>query len=131
MPVSLPSRGGRTLPTAKAAPDAEKVLFMLSLAHLTLSLLLRAGRSLPALHPGVESAHLNAMPVSLPSRAGRTLPTALAAPVAEGMMLTLAPRPPRQSFFEGPSTVFCVAVVECTVVMSASLMPKESCSTCA
>ena len=74
--------------------------------------------------------HLKAMPVSLPSRAGRTLPTALAAPVAEGMMLPAAARPPLQSFLEGPSTVFCVAVVACTVVISASLMPKESCSTC-
>ena len=32
----------------------------------------------------------------------RTLPTALAAPVDEGMMLAPAPRPPRQSFLEGP-----------------------------
>ena len=74
--------------------------------------------------------YLKAMPVSLPSRAGRTLPTALAAPVAEGMMLPEAARPPLQSFLEGPSTVFCVAVELCTVVIRASLMPKESCSTC-
>ena len=66
-----------------------------------------------------------------------TLPTALAAPVEEGMMLAPAPRPPRpadadkrvkmgqrwgldarrmarldsQSLLEGPSTVFWVAVV--------------------
>lgn len=51
------------------------------------------------------------MPVSLPLSAGMTLPTALAAPVAEGMMLAAAPRPPRQSLAEGPSTVFWVAVV--------------------
>ena len=38
-----------------------------------------------------------------------TLPTALAAPVEEGMMLDDALRPPRQSFLLGPSTVFCVA----------------------
>ena len=50
------------------------------------------------------------MPVSLPLRAGITLPTALAAPVEEGMMLPAAARPPRQSFMEGPSTVFWVAV---------------------
>lgn len=33
----------------------------------------------------------------------------LAAPVELGMMFCAAPRPPRQSFIEGPSTVFCVA----------------------
>merc|ERR1719498_2123896 len=61
-----------------------------------------------------------AMPVSLPLRSGMTLPTALAAPVAEGMMFWPAPRPPRQSLPEGPSTVFWVAVVACTVVMRPS-----------
>ena len=69
------------------------------------------------------------MPVSLPLRAGITLPTALAAPVEEGMMFWAAPRPPRQSFTEGPSTVFWVAVVACTVVMRPLAMPKLSCST--
>mmetsp|Transcript_30147 Transcript_30147/g.64797 ORF Transcript_30147/g.64797 Transcript_30147/m.64797 type:complete len:232 (+) Transcript_30147:783-1478(+) len=67
-----------------------------------------------------------AMPVSLPLSSGMTLPTALAAPVEEGMMLSLAPRPPRQSLPEGPSTVFWVAVVACTVVMRPSSMPKFS-----
>jgi hypothetical protein len=33
----------------------------------------------------------------------------LAAPVELGMMFWLAPRPPRQSLLDGPSTVFCVA----------------------
>ncbi len=59
----------------------------------------------------------------------RALPTALAAPVEEGMMLAAAPRPPRQSFLEGPSTVFCVAVVACTVVIRPSTMSKFSCTT--
>ena len=47
------------------------------------------------------------IPVSLPFSSGITLPTALAAPVEDGMMLPEAARPPRQSFppFEGPSTV--------------------------
>lgn len=42
----------------------------------------------------------------------RTLPTAVAAPVAEGMMFSNALRPPLQSFppFAGPSTVSCDAV---------------------
>src|SRR6185436_21084225 len=71
------------------------------------------------------------MPVNLPLRAGITLPTALAAPVLEGIMFDEAPRPPRQSFFEGPSTVFCVAVVACTVVMRPSRIPKLSCTTLA
>jgi len=44
--------------------------------------------------------------VSLPLREGMTFPTALAAPVEEGMMLLPTERPPRQSLWEGPSTVF-------------------------
>ena len=55
-----------------------------------------------------------------------TLPTALAAPVEEGMMLLLTARPPRQSLFEGPSTVFWVAVVAWMVDMRPSSMPKLS-----
>lgn len=75
-------------------------------------------------------ACLKAMPVSLPLSSGRTLPTALAAPVEEGMMLPAAARPPRQSFLLGPSTVFCVAVVACTVVIKPSLMPNVWWITC-
>mmetsp|Transcript_20214 Transcript_20214/g.68613 ORF Transcript_20214/g.68613 Transcript_20214/m.68613 type:complete len:221 (-) Transcript_20214:261-923(-) len=67
-----------------------------------------------------------AMPVSLPLSSGITLVTALAAPVDEGMMLPEAQRPPRQSFLEVPSTTICVAVMACTVVMSASSMPNLS-----
>ena len=62
----------------------------------------------------------------MPFNAGSTLPTAFAAPVDEGMMFCPAPRPPRQSLPLGPSTVFWVAVVACTVVISPSLMPKFS-----
>merc|ERR1712113_362720 len=70
----------------------------------------------------------NAIPVSLPLRAGRTLPTAFAAPVDDGIIFCDAQRPPRQSLppREGPSTVNCVAVIACTVVMSPSTMPKFS-----
>mmetsp|Transcript_20215 Transcript_20215/g.68618 ORF Transcript_20215/g.68618 Transcript_20215/m.68618 type:complete len:224 (-) Transcript_20215:191-862(-) len=69
-----------------------------------------------------------AMPVSLPLRAGITLPTALAAPVDAGMMLSLAVRPARQSLppLLGPSTVSWLAVMACTVVMRPSSMPKAS-----
>ena len=66
------------------------------------------------------------MPVSLPLSAGSTTPTALAAPVEDGMMFSRMPRPPRQSLFEGPSTVFCVAVAACTVVIRPRLMPHLS-----
>lgn len=55
-----------------------------------------------------------------------TLPTALAAPVDEGMMLPPTERPPRQSLDDGPSTVFCVAVVAWTVVMRPSTIPNLS-----
>merc|ERR1712086_744435 len=61
-----------------------------------------------------------AIPVSLPLSSGITLPTALAAPVEDGIIFWDAPRPPRQSLPEGPSTVFCVAVVAWTVVMRPS-----------
>jgi hypothetical protein len=53
------------------------------------------------------------------------LPTALAAPVPLGMMLKPAPRPPRQSFIEGPSTVFCVAVTACTWCQSRYELKRE------
>src|SRR3546814_8190159 len=38
-------------------------------------------------------------------------------------MFSRMPRPPRQSLFEGPSTVFWVAVAACTVVIRPRLMP--------
>ena len=53
---------------------------------------------------------LNAIPVNFPFNSGKTLPTALAAPVEEGMMFSKIPLPPRQSFIDGPSTGFCDAV---------------------
>merc|ERR1719472_541955 len=72
-----------------------------------------------------------AMPVSLPFSDGITLPTAFAAPVAEGMMFCDAQRPPRQSLppRDGPSTVSCVAVIACTVVIRPSTMPNLSFTT--
>mmetsp|Transcript_24034 Transcript_24034/g.66326 ORF Transcript_24034/g.66326 Transcript_24034/m.66326 type:complete len:219 (-) Transcript_24034:495-1151(-) len=68
----------------------------------------------------------NAMPVSLPLTSGITLATAFAAPVDEGMMLPEAARPPRQSFFEEPSTVGCEAVMAWMVVIRPLLMPNLS-----
>jgi len=49
---------------------------------------------------------LKDIPVSLPLSSGRTRPTALAAPVVDGIMLSLAALPALQSFppLEGPST---------------------------
>merc|ERR1719223_830490 len=57
---------------------------------------------------------------------GYALATALAAPVEDGMMLTPAARPARQSPFMEPSTVSCEAVAAWTVVMRPSLMPNLS-----
>src|SRR5688572_32483427 len=71
----------------------------------------------------------NDMPVSFLFNSGITTLTAFAAPVDDGMMFSRMPRPPRQSLFDGPSTVFWVAVVACTVVMRPRLMPQVSCST--
>uniref|UniRef100_A0A1A9W349 Uncharacterized protein n=1 Tax=Glossina brevipalpis TaxID=37001 RepID=A0A1A9W349_9MUSC len=67
-----------------------------------------------------------AIPVSLPFNSGITFPTALAAPVEAGMMFCAAPRPSRHNFPDGPSTVFCVAVVACTVVIKPSTISKLS-----
>ena len=53
---------------------------------------------------------------SYPLSSGMTLPTALAAPVEAGMMFWPAPRPSRHILPDGPSTVFWVAVVACTVL---------------
>merc|ERR1711930_41734 len=68
----------------------------------------------------------NAMPVSFPFNAGKHLPTAFAAPVDDGMMFCDAQRPPRQSLPPrlGPSTVSCVAVIACTVVIKPSTIPN-------
>jgi len=66
------------------------------------------------------------MPVSFPLVTGSTSPTAFAAPVVEGMMLIAAARPPLQSFWETPSTVFCVAVYEWIVVIRPVSIPKPS-----
>merc|ERR1719174_2702800 len=73
----------------------------------------------------------NAMPVSFPLTDGITLPTAFAAPVADGMTFCDAQRPPRQSFppRDGPSTVNCVAVMACTVVIKPSTIPNLSFTT--
>merc|ERR1719421_577725 len=71
-----------------------------------------------------------AMPVNFPFNAGKHLPTAFAAPVEDGMMLADAQRPPRQSLPPrlGPSTVNCVAVIACTVVINPSTRPNFSCT---
>src|SRR3546814_4331761 len=71
------------------------------------------------------------MPVSFLLSSGMTLPTALAAPVDEGMMFSRMPRPPRQSLLDGPSTTFWLAVAACTVVIRPRLMPHLSLSTLA
>src|SRR3989338_4851427 len=68
----------------------------------------------------------NAMPVNFPFKDGITFPTALAAPVEEGIMFWKAPLPPRQSFLEGTSTVFWVAVTAWQVVISPSTIPHFS-----
>src|SRR5450759_2993780 len=72
-----------------------------------------------------------AIPVSFLFNSGITTPTALAAPVDDGMMFSRIPRPPRQSLLDGPSTVFWVAVAACTVVIRPRLIPQVSFSTLA
>ena len=60
---------------------------------------------------------------------GITTPTALAAPVLEGMMFSKMPRPPRQSLRDELSTVAWLAVAACTVVIKPRLMPHLSFNT--
>eukprot|EP00817_Percolomonadidae_sp_ATCC50343_P004111 CAMPEP_0117427696 /NCGR_PEP_ID=MMETSP0758-20121206/7513_1 /TAXON_ID=63605 /ORGANISM="Percolomonas cosmopolitus, Strain AE-1 (ATCC 50343)" /LENGTH=223 /DNA_ID=CAMNT_0005213529 /DNA_START=173 /DNA_END=841 /DNA_ORIENTATION=- len=72
---------------------------------------------------------LNAIPVSFPFNSGMTTPTAFAAPVDAGIMLFNAALP--DLHFDGPprtgaSTVFCVAVDACTVVINPSTIPYFS-----
>ena len=66
------------------------------------------------------------MPVILPFSSGITTPTALAAPVVEGMMLPRTLRPVRQSRPARASTAFCLAVAAWMVDISACSMPKVS-----
>lgn len=76
---------------------------------------------------------LNAIPVSFPFNSGKTNPTAFAAPVDDGMILADAALPALQSLppYAGPSTTNYVAVIECTVVIKPSAIPKFSCNTLA
>src|SRR3546814_9601134 len=71
------------------------------------------------------------MPVDFLLSSGMTLPTALAAPVDDGMMFSRMPLPPRQSLLDWPSTTFWLAVAACTVVIRPRLMPHLSLSTLA
>src|SRR5258706_6781795 len=73
----------------------------------------------------------NDMPVSFPFNSGMTKATALAAPVEEGIIFWYAPLPPRQSFMEGLSTVFCVAVTAWMVLIRPSRIPNLSFNTLA
>merc|ERR1719498_963870 len=65
---------------------------------------------------------LKAIPVSFPLSSGITFPTALAAPVDDGMTLQPAALPALQSFphLDGPSTVSWFMVTAWTVVMRPS-----------
>ena len=52
-------------------------------------------------------------------------------PVELGIIFRRVLLPPLKSFFDGPSTVNCVAVAACTVVISPSSIPKLSFNTLA
>src|SRR3546814_19281524 len=69
------------------------------------------------------------MPVSFLLSSGMTLPTALAAPVDDGMMFSRMTRPPRQSLLDGPSTTFWLAGAAFPVVIRPRLLPHLSFST--
>ena len=66
------------------------------------------------------------MPVMRPFSSGMTSPTALAAPVEEGIILPKILRPVLQSRPARESTAFCLAVAEWMVLIRACLMPKVS-----
>lgn len=69
----------------------------------------------------------------MPLSSGRTKPTALAAPVDDGMIFADAALPALQSFppFAGPSTTNYVAVDAWIVVIRPSTIPKLSFTTLA
>ena len=71
---------------------------------------------------------LNDIPVSFPNKDGITFPTALAAPVDEGIIFPEAALPALQSFppLHGPSQVIWVEVIEWQVVISPSTIPHLS-----
>ena len=71
-----------------------------------------------------------AMPSSLPLSLGSTRPTAVAAPVVVGIMLTAPARARRRSLC-GKSWIGWSFVYECTVVMKPRLMPNLSSRTLA
>src|SRR5438477_105233 len=71
-----------------------------------------------------------AMPSSLPLSLGSTRPTAVAAPVVVGIMLTAPARARRRSLC-GKSWIGWSLVYECTVVMKPRLMPNLSSRTLA
>src|SRR2546426_577613 len=71
-----------------------------------------------------------AIPSSLPLRCGSTRPTAVAAPVVVGIMLTAPARARRRSLW-GKSWIGWSFVYECTVVMKPRLMPNLSSRTLA
>ena len=66
------------------------------------------------------------IPVSLPWREGITSPTALAAPVVEGITLPNTLLPVLQSFMERASTTFCLAVAEWIVDIRPSFITQLS-----
>src|SRR5205823_5425366 len=71
-----------------------------------------------------------AIPSSLPFKCGSTSPTAVAAPVVVGIMLTAPARARRRSLC-GKSWMGWSLVYECTVVMKPRLMPNLSSRTLA
>ena len=72
---------------------------------------------------------LNAIPSNLLFRVAITLVAAMAAPVVVGIILD-APARPRLRSLLGPSTMFCVEVYECTVVINDFSIPKLVSKTC-
>uniref|UniRef100_A0A8C3CJU9 Uncharacterized protein n=1 Tax=Cairina moschata TaxID=8855 RepID=A0A8C3CJU9_CAIMO len=75
----------------------------------------------PATTSSLNPRKANTHPLS----SGMTFPTALAAPVEAGIMFWAAPLPSLHSFPEGPSTVFCVAVMAWTVVCGGGREQKQ------
>src|SRR2546427_5120794 len=115
---SLASRMPRSLPAA-ASRNA-------SLICCTL-----AGLASSAVRSTTETFGVGtrmAMPSSLPLRCGSTRPTAVAAPVVVGIMLTAPARARRRSLC-GKSWIGWSLVYECTVEQKPRLIPNASSST--
>jgi len=115
--------GYKKLESQPAAPDWLKAGAEYEIAELY-GQLNETDNAIAALNNAVQLGFDDCLTPRTSKRLATILKSPKTTPVLAGMMFCGAPRPPRQSFLLGPSTVGCVAVIACTVVISPSLSPN-------